>query len=64
MSSLMRDFIDEIRVLAINHHDLRTPASRNEFVLGYLETFFENQMDDQLRDKIVARMDDLKETSQ
>lgn len=63
MSSLMRDLIDEVRVLAVRNHELRTAAARNEFILNYIEAFIEVHMDDKLAAQIAGRIDDLRETS-
>ena len=63
MSTLMRDLIDEVRVLAVRNHELRTAAARNEFILNYIEAFVETHMDDRLAAQIAGRIDDLRETS-
>ena len=63
MSTLMKDLIDEVRMLAVRNHELRTAASRNEFILNYIESFIEVHMDDRLAAQIAGRIDDLRETS-
>ena len=63
MSTLMKDLIDEVRMLAVRNHELRTAAARNEFILNYIESFIEVHMDDRLAAQIAGRIDDLRETS-
>ena len=63
MTSVMQDFTHEIRSLITRQGMARTPAAKNEMIIGYLESFFENHMDDALTDKVLARIDDLRETS-
>jgi hypothetical protein len=63
MSSVMEDFTYEIRRLITRNGMARTPATKNEMIIGYLEHFFETNMDDALVDKVLARIDDLRESS-
>ena len=62
MTSVMEDFTHEIRRLIVKQGMARSPAAKNEMIIGYLESFFENNMDDALAKKIMARIDDLRET--
>lgn len=63
MDDLIKDFVDDVKAMAVRKGYCRTTAQKNEYALNYISYFFEVFADEKLRQQIKARMYDLREHS-